>query len=239
MDFQDYTQLNEAIQKRNSIRGALFFLKSSMPEFAQCDLGYEYFVRKNAYIRGDLIEETTLPREITNLYQPSGGQNADPIVENIADMGRSLKVDLKQLTHDKASKYYKNAFFEGLQAHRCTAITAYKFLPPEDHGFGALTLMQQADYPENPPPKSFFIDVGYALHTILKRHGFIKNFLGITEAEHFVLVKMAEGKTAHDVAYELAVTTRTIEMRLQSARKKLKARTTTEAVYKSVCYGII
>lgn len=47
------------------------------------------------------------------------------------------------------------------------------------------------------------------------------------------------GKTAMDIADALTVTQRTVELRLQSLRKKLRARTTTEAVYKAICYGIL
>jgi len=237
MDIKHYYDLSEKLSHCNSIRGALFYLKNHYTEFQDCDLGYEYFVRKNAYIRGDIIAETTLPRHITDLYAPSGGQNADPIVENIADMKETMSIDLAKLCSDHKSKYYRNAFFEGLQTYDCQTITAYAFLPPGDFGFGALTLMQSKSYKATNLEPTHFADIGYALHTILKRQGHISRFIGITEKERFVIEKMADGKTAQDVAQYLNITPRTIEMRLQSARKKLKARTTTEAVYKSVCYG--
>jgi DNA-binding NarL/FixJ family response regulator len=84
-----------------------------------------------------------------------------------------------------------------------------------------------------------FIDIGRRLHRSFKNNGQLKDYFGIEEKEQLVLSRMADGKTAADIAQELDVTVRTIEMRLQNARKKLKARTTTEAVYKSVAYGIL
>lgn len=234
----NFPNIDDALIAANSLRGALFCLKNNVPEFMGYNIGYEYFVRKHSYIRGDVIVQTTLPHNVTGQYGDSGGQNADPVIENISNLKDKYTVDLTKLVEGKASKY-KNKFFTSLSQIGVETMTAYAFLPPDSHGFGALTILEErreASYAYTPER---FAQIGFYFHTLMKRHGLLMRHLQITEKEQTVLDRMADGKTAQDVAQESGVTARTIEMRLQSARQKLKSRTTTEAVFKSVCYGIL
>ncbi len=239
MDVNYYRDLRGLIGKRNSIRGALFSLKNIVPEFENCHLGYEYFIQPSSYKRGDIIAVTTLPSTLTDKYKPSGGENADPVVENIVGMDDMLTIELPKITGNKRSKYYKNPFFLDMQSLGYPIITAYNLLPKGEFGFGALSVMKPDLLTGRQHPPSHYTVIGYAFHLMMKTHGYIERYLEITPKEKEVLKRMAAGRTAHDVAAKFEVTQRTIEMRLASARKKLKARTTTEAVFKCVCYGIL
>ncbi|MEP3889381.1 MAG: helix-turn-helix transcriptional regulator [Hellea sp.] len=230
--------IEEALMAANSLRGAVFTLKNHVPEFMGYNIGYEYFVREHSYMRGDVIVQTTLPHDVTQQYAPSGGQNADPIIENIAQLKDRYTVDLTTIIAGKQSKY-KNKFFTALSNIGVKTMTAYAFLPPDSHGFGALTILEEVPNASHTYPPERFAEIGFQFHTLMKRQGQLKRYLGINAKEQAVLERMADGKTAQDAAQEFGVTPRTIEMRLQSARQKLKARTTTEAVFKSVCYGIL
>lgn len=234
----DFPDIEDALISANSLRGALFILKNNVPEFMGCNIGYEYFVREHSYMRGDVIVQTTLPHAVTEKYGPSGGQNADPIIEMIATLDDKYTVDLTQIIEGKRSKY-KNKFFTSLSQIGVKTLTVYAFLPPDSHGFGGLTIMEETPKASYAYPTKRFRDIGYYFHRLMMQHGQIMRQLKINDKEQAVLERMADGKTAQDVAQELGVTSRTIEMRLQSARQKLKSRTTTEAVFKSVCYGIL
>lgn len=234
----NFPNIDDALIAANSLRGALFCLKNHVPEFMGYNIGYEYFVRKHSYMRGDVIVQTTLPHDVMELYGDSGGQNADPIIENIAKLKDKYTVDLTKIVKGRPSKY-KNKFFTSLSKIGVETITAYAFLPPDSHGFGAITIMEEERNASFAYAPERFAQIGYYFHTLMKHHGQIMGYLAITEKERAVLNRMADGKTAQDVAQESGVTARTIEMRLQSARRKLKSRTTTEAVFKSVCYGIL
>lgn len=234
----NFPNTDDALIAANSLRGALFCLKNNVPEFMGYNIGYEYFVREHSYMRGDVIVQTTLPHNIMEQYGESGGQNADPIIENIAKLEDKYTIDLTKLVKGKPSKY-KTKFFTSLSKMGVKTLTAYAFLPPDSHGFGAITLMEEKPNASFAYSPERFAQIGYHFHTLIKRHGLLMRYLGITEKERAVLDRMADGKTAQDVAQESGVTPRTIEMRLQSARRKLKSRTTTEAVFKSICYGIL
>lgn len=236
---QNFPDIEEALKNANSLRGALFILKTHVPEFMGYNIGYEYFVREHSYKRGDVITQTTLPTSITSLYASSGGQNADPIIENIPTLKDRLTIDLKTLTSVPRSKYYKNKFFTGLTTIGIKTMTVYAFLPKNSRGFGGLTILEEKAQASLYYPPERFAEIGFYFHKLMMRNGQIMRYLGLNEKEQNVLERMADGKTAQDVAQEFEVTPRTIEMRLQSARQKLKARTTTEAVFKSVCYGVL
>jgi len=236
---RDFPDIEDLLCKANSLRGALFILKNNVPEFMGCNIGYEYFVRKHSYKRGDVIVQTTLPNSLTTQYTPSGGQNADPVIESIPTLKDRHTIDLHKLTSVRGSKYYKHKFFTSMFEGGVKSITVYAFLPETSRGFGGLSIMEKSFQASHAYPPERYAEIGYYFHRLMLRHGHIMRFLDMTEKEQKVLERMADGKTAQDVAQEFDVTPRTIEMRLQSARQKLKSRTTTEAVYKSVCYGIL
>ncbi len=83
------------------------------------------------------------------------------------------------------------------------------------------------------------MDIARQFHHGVKTEGLIAKYFNITDKEKFALEAMAVGKTTADIAVELGLKQRAIELRLQNARKKLRARTTTEAVYKASAYAII
>lgn len=235
----DFPDIEDALSKASSLRGALFILKNNVPEFMGFNIGYEYFVRKNSYKRGDVIVQTTLPHSLTTQYTPSGGQNADPIIESIPTLIGRNTIDLQKLTSVRGSKYYKHKFFTSMSEMGIKSITVCAFLPENSRGFGGISIMEEKYEASLIYSPERFAEIGYYFHCLMLRHGQIVRFLGINEKEKHVMERMADGKTAQDVAHELNVTPRTIEMRLQSARQKLKSRTTTEAVYKSICYGVL
>lgn len=232
-------ELWSGVAKAKSIRDALFVLKTSAREFGGCDIAYEFVIRRASHVRGDLVSMTTLSRRYTDLYYPDGGPNSDPVLENIDNEYNPFIIDLKPLCLTKGSKYAANKFFNSLLQNGHRYLSAYPFESDARIGRIILTVFSNQKQFDLKIDPAQFIDIGRRLHRSFKNNGQLKDYFGIEEKEQLVLSRMADGKTAADIAQELDVTVRTIEMRLQNARKKLKARTTTEAVYKSVAYGIL
>jgi len=190
-------------------------------------------------MRGDVVNPVTLPLEVTAFYGSSGAQNADPIIEKIPTLTKPYRLDIEAICGKAGSKYYKNSFFLALQSLGCVSLTAYPTTQKGRAGYGAITIFEtKAQRERNIDPEDVR-RLGQTFHGYMRRNGHFARYFTITEPEIFVLSRMAAGRTAQDVAEELTVTPRTIELRLQSARQKLITRTTTEAVYKAVCYGIL
>ena len=236
---QDFELIREKIAGVASIRDALFVLKSQIPGLGGCDLAYEYMIRDTSFVRGDLVSMTTLPRTFTDLYYPSGGPNSDPVLENVHAGSRPFTVELEKLFKGKNTKFYGNKFYASLYSSGRKYFLAYPFQNNDKIGFGAFTLFATQRQKDTELPPSYFTAIGLELHKSLKEHGQLAAYFGLIDKEKFVLARMAEGKTAADIAQELGITVRSIELRLQSGRKKLQARTTTEAVYKAVAYSIL
>lgn len=231
--------IDSLISQTNSLRGALFAIKNNVDLFGGCNLAYEHKVRANAHIRGDLITMTTLPREFTDLYYPSGGTNNDPVIENIDGPADLIEVDLASVVSDRSSKYYANPFFSALLRKGQISLASYSSTDPTLIGHMALTVFEAEEQRQARPDVQTVLDLFGNIRASLLKHGHFVRYFELTTAECNALQRSAEGRSGEDIADEEGVTRRTVELRLQSARKKLRARSTTEAVYKAVAYGIL
>ena len=231
--------LENQLATTNSIRGALFVLKNFGKAFGNCHMAYEFMLQPKAFIRGDHINITTLPAAIYDTYLPSGGANSDPVIEKIATMNAPEYVDIEQVCKGSKLKFYQNPFFLKLLDIGCVSFAAYPILLDRADRFGILTVFETAEQRKNALDADYYLDAALVFHRAISKFGQLGRYFGVNEKERFVLEKMALGKNALDVSDELEITQRTVENRLQSARLKLKARTTTEAVYKASAYQII
>ena len=98
---------------------------------------------------------------------------------------------------------------------------------------------------QNMSPNAKTIDVdkvkSYAslFHREMVRHKKLAHHFKITPKQLEALSWVSKGRTAAYLAEKLEISERSIEMRLQEARKKLYSKTTAEAVYKALAYGIL
>lgn len=237
--FSDLELLGDKLSNTNSIRGALFALRDNFKAFGGCHIAYEFFLQESAYIRGDLINVTTLPNDTTRLYMPSGGTNSDPVIENISNLKEPLIIDLRKLCTAGNTKYYRNPFFIALMDMGCTSLAAYPIPLNGNAGYGALTIFETVAQRSSALDPAYYCIAGKRFHEAIYKLGHLARYFEISDKERYVLEQMANGKVAGDIALELGVTQRTVEQRLQNARKKLRARTTTEAVYKASVFAII
>jgi DNA-binding CsgD family transcriptional regulator len=237
--FPNFETVSVQIANAPTLRDALFVLKTEHKSFGGCDIAYEYLIRGASYVRGDLVSMTTMSRKFTDLYLPAGGPNADPVLENADTNHEPFIVDLMKLGRDKKSKYATNKFFSALVKSGRKYFIAYPFMSEDRIGRGILTIMADQAQKDAGLHSDFFAYIGQQFHKSIKQNGQLIRYFNIDDKERHVLSRMADGKTAADIAEELGLSGRSVELRLQSARKKLKARTTTEAVYKAVAYAIL
>ena len=80
---------------------------------------------------------------------------------------------------------------------------------------------------------------GQLYHMTMHRHKQMATHFDLSKKQSTALASVAKGQTAGDIAEQTGLVERSIELRLQQGRKKLSARTTTEAVYKALAYGIL
>ena len=204
------------------------------------ELVYGLFTRPHSYVQKDAIVISTLPNELMSLYNELGGVSNDPIAENLAVLSEPMFIDLKKMYHDKNSgKFYKWPYTKKMIDMGYTSLWTCPFSNQQAYGFGTMTFFQSSD---QTAPKLIVDDllvIGASYHLTMWESGKLADFLNLTPGEVTALTEMARGQNAIDIALLENVTTRTIENRLQRARKKLRSRTTPEAIYKAMAYGIL
>ncbi len=203
------------------------------------DIGYEFVLRDASHVRADVINMTTQSLEDINLYTESGGSNADPVLENIASRDHPIFIDLEYACKDKNSRTYGNKYLKKMLASNRPYLSSFPFSDDGGIGHGAITIIDTQPPAVRIKQASELSQIGLQLHRALRRAGLYRKFFRLTEKELSTLLLIACGQTAEDIAEKIELSSRAIEMRLGKARKKLKARTTTEAVYKAAVYGLI
>ncbi len=233
-----FKKIDSQLAKANSLRGALFRLQAVLNDRACAHIAYTFLLHRNSYIRGDEVSGTTMPDSVTKYYWKNGGTNTDPVVELIPKITEPVLMDLQEYFTNKDTIYYNNPYLGGIIENQWHEMMIYPVMP--DDGTGGYCALTFLGVPEAQPySEQFYLDLGHHFHSAIRKHGFLKQYFKITEKEKAVLEGMAVGKTTADIASELGLKQRAIELRLQNARKKLRARTTTEAVYKAAAYSII
>lgn len=239
MGTNPFETLEMKLAPANSIRGALFRLRNTVDAIAGHDISYEYMLRKTSYVRADLINMTTLSSNYTDLYLPSGGTNSDPVIENAGNMTEPLYVDLNAICYEPGTRFYKNKFFLKLVREGCPYLSAFPFSDSLTRGYGVFTIF------DSRPPEDVklyadeLMQLGAEFHAAIKTQGQFLRHFGLTDKELRALEHMALGHATADIAVTEGISRRTVELRLENVRKKLRATNSTEAVYKGVSYGII
>ncbi len=231
-------EIDQKLAEAHSIRGAIFKLQALLGAHGGAHLAYTFLLHRNSYIRGDEVSATTMPDEVTKHYWKNGGTNTDPVVEIVPKMREPQLMNLVEIMQDKQRIYHTNQYLAAIIEQGWQEMVVYPIFPEVGTSFySAFTILGVPD--KQKYTEQFYMQVGQVFHHSLKKYGLFRTYFKITDKEKIVLEGMAIGKTTADIASELGLKQRTIELRLQNARKKLRARTTTEAVYKATAYSII
>jgi len=236
--FEVFKEIDVQVAKANSLRGALFRLQKVLGNKICAQIAYTFLLHRNSYIRGDEVSGTTMPESVTQYYWMNGGTNTDPVVETIPKLRMPMYMNLYDYYTNKSTIYYNNSYLLAIHDEGWESMMICPVISNDGAaGFSAITLLGVPSTPFY--DREFYMNFPRRFHQALKSNGLLQQYFKITDREKLVLECMAVGKTTADIALEVGRKQRAIELRLQNARKKLRARTTTEAVYKAAAYSII
>ncbi|MEM7492147.1 MAG: helix-turn-helix domain-containing protein [Pseudomonadota bacterium] len=203
------------------------------------DVVYGYMIEAKGYVKHDACFSVTIPDDLMEVYQGGGGLSTDPVPTTLNSHEEPYQMDFRELVHADhgpwlAQRKYMKAL---LQADYTTAWT-FPVNDVEQIGYGAMTLFQDVEGTLNIDPDILkpLVD---ECHVLIKRNGLLRTLFDLSEKETTTLLLTASGKTANDIASSDRVSVRTVELRLAKAREKLRARSTSEAIFKATNFGIL
>lgn len=191
------------------------------------------------HIRSDLINPTTLPTDIGMKYMEHGGPGFDPVLSMVIGGQNQFSLDIQTVLDSRKPQFRKNGFLQALLDIGMQKITFCSIPNGEIVGHLVLTIVHAEDHPHATKFEANILEYLRALLRALRKHGHLARYFGIKPKELHTLTRIANGLSSNEVAQESEVTLRAIETRLQNIRKKLRARTTPEAIYKATAYGMI
>ena len=234
-----YAEFKKKLERAGNMIDGLYIVKDFLQPYGVGDLLYGYMLHAKSHVRNEQILISTFPKTIRKMFVKDGGTISFRFGDMLPTMKKPIFYDLD------AALQPKNPLFSFNKSSKRTVMYGYHqawivpFLTKGLCGFGFLMLYQ------NPEKNAVKIDVdlleqfGFVYHMSMRMHKQMANHFGLSQKQRIVLAGAAKGHTASDIATQLDLSERTIELRLQEARKKLKARTTAEAVYKALAYLVL
>jgi len=192
--------IDQLVSKTNSLRGALFALREALPLLGGCHIGYEFVIRQKGYVRSDLIAETTLPANFSELYTASGGSTLDPVLSRLSSEPGNFRLNIVGRS--------RSPFFKALLELGCVSISSFTLPIDEVLGRLAFTIMEDQAQRSRALHASSFTELIRQFHVSVRRHGQITSYLGLTIKECATLTALAHGLSAADVAEEEEVSVR-------------------------------
>ncbi len=229
--------LNDIIARANSLRGALFALRTDYRPFRDTHLGFEHVIGGNRHVRGDLINPTTLPASFGALYAEGGGAAFDPVVQMATSGSDHTVIDLMELLSTGPDQFRRNGFLNAMVEIGCVRLTSVCL--PRGEAVGRIVLTVMEGQAASPRSAEATRDILRKMIVSFRIHGHIARYFDLKPQELSTLQAVAFGQTAQDIATRDELSVRSIEFRLQRVRKKLRAMTTAEAVFKASAYGLI
>jgi len=203
------------------------------------DIVYVHMLHARSHIRNDYMFLSSFSDDLGALFREDGGGASYNFGDLLPRLSEPLYWDIK------ASQRPDHPLFSYNRANKLIYEQGYRdaWLMPMDvnlvsgYGFMMVFLENRQDVPQ--PDIEQMAKIGPFFHKLMKLNGLMAQHFLLTDKQRAVLEGMAEGKTAADLAQTLGIAQRSVELRLRTARQKLKARTTTEAVYKALAYAIL
>ena len=232
--------LENDLRKCRSFQAGLDTFYRHTEKFGVRDIVYGFMATPNAYVRHAHVMATTLPDRLMEIYFDDGGVNRDPVAENAGAMTVPLFFDLKGLSeHGSNDKFAQGRYIRALLDDGYTSFWSIPFSDLEEHGVGAITFFQEARSARPAIDPHILKQYALLFHRTMKDHGHLAGLLGLSEKEKNCLLNMAAGASAAEIAELHNVTPRTVENWIQSARRKMKSKTSSEATHKATCFGVL
>jgi len=202
-------------------------------------LTYGFMLHVKSHLRGDTVQYTTLSKAI----RQAGAQDGGAVIYRFGDL--VTKLTAPYFFDYKAILVGEGPLFSFNKSHKMLYDDGYRygwiipFLSQVDNGYGFLMAFQ--DERDGAPRLEVnqLESYGPLYHKTMIKHKQMARHFKLTQKQSQALANAAKGRTAAYFAGQIGLTERSVELRLQEARKKLHAKTTAEAVYKALAYGIL
>lgn len=221
------------------MKDGLQLLKAHLKPYGVRDLVYAFMLYEKSYVRGDYLFYGTFPDKIRQAYEDGGSGASFKYGEVLSHLIEPIFVDINALLDVSNPLHSYNSCTKMILDLGYTNAWIVPLPHEKVGGYGFLMLFQDNQ------PGAATIDInqleqyGHLYHMTMHRHKQMATHFDLSKKQSTALASVAKGQTAGDIAEQTGLVERSIELRLQQGRKKLSARTTTEAVYKALAYGIL
>lgn len=232
-------ELEEKLSNATCLNDCLLILLSMLQPYGVRDIVYGYILHKFSAVRNDGILLSTLSDSLMLVYAQNGNMSTDPVAYKVTQMREPNFISFKALYHDRsAGFYYKNKFVKALIDEGYGLAIS---IPPVDMdpvGYTAITFYENGNEGKLQTHLDNLKPVPTLFHNFIKKRGLMKGYFDINREEIELLKMLGSGKRIENIALDTNFSIRTIDLKLRHIRKKLNARTTAEATYKAVSYGV-
>jgi|GEM_PF-3052825 len=232
--------INDRLGQYDTVYESLHELNTYLKPFGVAHLTYGFMLHRKSHLRqNDNILYATFDKTIRDIGIKDGGALTYQFADVIPRSDKPLFFDLEKTLHGKGPLYSHNESYRAIYTAGYRQAWVVPFLGVDENGFGLMIMFQ------NMCPNARTIDIeeieSYAplFHREMIRQKKLANHFKVTRKQIEALSWVSKGRTASYLAEKLGISERSIELRLQDARKKLCSLTTAEAVYKALAYGIL
>lgn len=234
-----YAPFAQKLEDAQGLIDGLHMVKTYLKPFGVGDLLYGYMLHAKAHVRNEQLLISTFPKDIRQMFVTDGGTMSFKFGDMLPTMNAPVFYDLKAALNPSDKLFSYNRSAKKALEYGYEQGWIIPILSEDLYGYGFLMMFQ------DPDPKAKKLDLetlqhfGLIYHETMRKHKQMAGYFDLSGKQKMVLSGVAKGQTAADLAAKLGLAERTVELRLHEARKKLKARTTSEAVYKASAYLIL
>lgn len=232
--------IQDRLAQHDTLYDSLHELNAFLKPFGVGQLVYGFMLHRKSHLRqNDNILYATFERSIRDIGMKDGGALTYRFADVTPRADAPLFFDLEETLHGKGPLYSHNNSYRAIYNAGYRHAWVIPFSGVDENGFGLMIMFQ------NMSPNSQTINIDelklYAplFHREMIGHKKLANHFKLSRKQIEALSWVSKGRTASYLAEKLGISERSIELRLQEARKKLCSLTTAEAVYKALAYGIL
>jgi len=231
--------LKRALSKVDSLHEGLNVVKDHLKPHGVGELTYGFMLHTKSHLRGDYLLYTTFPKAIRRVGTQDGGAITYRFGDLTPNMSEPLFFDMKDVVEGRGPLFSFNKTFKMIYETGYRYAWIIPFLEEVKNGYGFLIVFQDNKAGAPKLDANQLKAFGPLYHHAMIKHKQMARHFQLTQNHTEALANAANGRTAGYLATQIGLTERTVELRLQQARKKLHAKTTAEAVYKALAYGIL
>lgn len=235
--------LAQKYQAATHLKGKLEILRDSLSHLGVLHIYYTFVpLSVQGFMRGDSIDCFLAPAELQDAFYAAGGLMAQPI--SLQLFNRPADIGFFDLAPESTGQESPNIrkFFDICFETGCRFQVGLGF--PAGGGFVGVSMLL-SDAVSNLTQKAIAAYEAELrtkcnmLHAFALSHGTLAAQYGLTIRERDGLSLIASGHLSQQAAEKMKISHRALGKLLASARKKLRANTTAEAVYKAAAVNAL